>query len=181
MKKDTINKISLSAVFLALGFVLPFLTGQIPQIGSMLLPMHIPVFLCAFICGWQYALPVAFLLPLLRTMIFGVPNLYPESISIAFEMSAYAFVCGFSFAQTKNKNTSAIYGCLLISMAVGRIVRAFVQLVLLGISKTPFTFGAFFTGVIIKGIPGIILQLILVPSIIVLFQKLLKKTENSKT
>ena len=45
-----VKKISLSAMFFALGLILPFFTGQIPQIGSMLLPMHIPVFLCGFIC-----------------------------------------------------------------------------------------------------------------------------------
>ena len=55
MKKTTKN-LTLSAMFLAIGMVLPFFTGQIPQIGKMLLPMHIPVFLCGLICGWQYGL-----------------------------------------------------------------------------------------------------------------------------
>lgn len=36
---------------LALCLVLPFLTGQIPQIGSALCPMHIPVLLAGFLCG----------------------------------------------------------------------------------------------------------------------------------
>ena len=49
-------KLTLSAMFLAIGLVLPFFTGQIPQIGNMLLPMHIPVLLCGLICGWQWAL-----------------------------------------------------------------------------------------------------------------------------
>ena len=53
-----LKKIVLSGMFLALGIVLPFVTGQIPQIGSMLCPMHIPVLLCGFICGWQYGLVV---------------------------------------------------------------------------------------------------------------------------
>ena len=48
--KDT-RKLTLSAMFMAIAFVLPFLTGQIPQIGSMLCPMHIPVLLCGFFCG----------------------------------------------------------------------------------------------------------------------------------
>lgn len=61
-----VKKISLSAMFFALGLILPFFTGQIPQIGSMLLPMHIPVFLCGFICGWKYGGVIGFLLPLMR-------------------------------------------------------------------------------------------------------------------
>ena len=57
MRRQTKN-LTLSAMFTALGLVLPMLTGNIPQIGSMLLPMHIPVFLCSLICGWQYGLAV---------------------------------------------------------------------------------------------------------------------------
>ncbi|MBO4413432.1 MAG: ECF transporter S component, partial [Clostridia bacterium] len=77
--KERILRLTLTAMFLALGLVLPFLTGQIPQIGSMLLPMHIPVFLCALICGWQYATPMAFILPILRSLIFSMPPMYPTA------------------------------------------------------------------------------------------------------
>ena len=54
--KISVKKLVFAALCLALCIVLPFLTGQIPQIGSMLSPMHIPVLLCGFICGWPYAL-----------------------------------------------------------------------------------------------------------------------------
>lgn len=57
------------------------LTGQVPQIGNMLLPMHFPVFLCAFLCGWQYALFLGFLLPICRSMIFGMPHMFPVAIT----------------------------------------------------------------------------------------------------
>ena len=67
MRKYTKN-LTLSALFLALGYALPFLTGQIPQFGSMLLPMHIPVFLCGLICGWQYGAIVGLILPLTRSL-----------------------------------------------------------------------------------------------------------------
>ena len=60
MKHSKTIKLTLSAMFLALGFVLPFFTGQIPQIGNMLLPMHLPVLLCGLICGWQYGLVFLF-------------------------------------------------------------------------------------------------------------------------
>ena len=66
MKKKTVRQyvlnLVLSAMFLALGIVLPFFTGQIPQVGSMLLPMHLPVLLCGLICGWQYGGVVGFVL-----------------------------------------------------------------------------------------------------------------------
>ena len=77
------KKLVLSALFLAIALVLPFLTGQIPEIGSMLCPMHIPVLLCGFFCGWQYGLAVGFVAPLLRSFLFGVPYLYPMAVSMA--------------------------------------------------------------------------------------------------
>ena len=64
--KQHIRALVLAAMFLALGIVLPFFTGQIPQIGSMLLPMHLPVLVCGLICGWQYGTVVGFVLPLMR-------------------------------------------------------------------------------------------------------------------
>lgn len=75
-----IKKLTLAAMFLAIGLVLPLLTGQIPQIGNMLLPMHIPVFLCGLICGWQYGAAVGFILPLLRYAIFEMPVLFPTEL-----------------------------------------------------------------------------------------------------
>ena len=56
-KKDAsvrVLKLTYSALYLAIALVLPFLTGQIPQIGSMLCPMHIPALLCGFVCGWPW-------------------------------------------------------------------------------------------------------------------------------
>jgi len=84
-KKNILN-LTLAAMFMAIGIVLPFFTGQIPQIGKMLLPMHIPVILCGLICGWQYGLVVGFILPFLRYVMFGMPLLFPTGIAMAFEL-----------------------------------------------------------------------------------------------
>ncbi len=171
MKNVHLKNLTLSAMFLGLGFVLPFLTGQIPQIGSMLLPMHIPVFLCAFICSWKYGVAVAFILPLLRSVIFGVPNMYPEAISIALEMATYAFVAGFLYGISKHKCIFALYRSMLIAMVAGRVVRCIVQLSLMGIKGVPFSFEVFFTSVILRGVPGMILQLTLIPGVMLLLHK----------
>ncbi len=168
---ESIKRLTLTAMFLAIGIILPFFFGQIPQIGSMLLPMHIPVFLCAFICGWQYGVPMAVILPLFRSLMFGRPNLYPEAISIAFEMAAYAAVAGIMYSRSKWQCIRSLYRSLIVAMVCGRVVRAAVQLSLLGISGKPFTFGAFFSGVILAGIPGIILQLILIPAVMLAFHR----------
>ncbi len=160
-----IKKLTLSAMFLAMGIILPFFTGQVPQIGSMLLPMHIPVFLCGLICGYQYGVPMAIILPLLRSVIFSRPNMFPEAISIACEMATYAFVAGFLYNRSKWQCIKALYRCMLATMVAGRVIRGVVQLSLIGLSGNTVSFGAFFTGTIIAGIPGIVLQLIIVPAV----------------
>lgn len=166
MKKIHIRNLALTGLFMAIGLVLPFLTGQIPQIGNMLLPMHIPVFLCALICGWQYGLPMAFVLPLLRSLIFGMPPLYPTALAMAFELAAYALVAGLLYVLAKKQNILTVYYSIVSAMVAGRLVWGAVQAVLLGINGKTFTFSAFLAGALLNAIPGIIIQLILIPAVL---------------
>ena len=93
--KSISKNLVLPALFLAIGLVLPFFTGQIPQIGQMLLPMHIPVLLCGLICGWQQGAVVGLVLPLLRSALFGAPAFYPMATGMAFELMTFtAFPSG---------------------------------------------------------------------------------------
>ena len=157
----------LAAMFLALGLVLPFLTGQIPQIGSMLLPMHIPVLLCGLICGWQYGLGVGFVLPLLRFTLFGMPPLYPTGIAMAFELAAYGLFIGLLYSHSRWLCVVSLYRCMILAMLGGRIVWGLAQCVLLGLGTNGFTWQMFAAGAFLNAIPGIILQLVLIPSIMV--------------
>ena len=97
----SLRNLTLAAMFMALGLVLPFLTGQSPQIGSKLLPMHLPVFLCGLICGWQYGGLVGFLVPLVRSAIFGMPVFFPSATAMAFELMTYGAVAGFLYSISK--------------------------------------------------------------------------------
>lgn len=165
-KKPIIN-LTLAAMFMAIGLVLPFLTGQIKQIGSMLLPMHIPVFLCGLICGWQYGLIVGFVLPILRSMVFGMPILFPTGIAMAFELATYGVVIGWLYSHSRWQCVIALYRCMIMAMLAGRLVWGVVQIVLLGINGNGFTWQMFIAGAFLNAIPGIILQLILIPAIMV--------------
>ena len=144
--------------------ILPFFTGQIQQIGSMLLPMHIPVFLCAFICGWQYAFAVGFSLPLLRSLIFGMPMLFPNAVSMALELAVYGIVTGFVYRSIGRKSILSVYTSMISAMILGRIVWGLAQFCLLGINGTAFSWQAFVAGAVTSAIPGIIIQLVLVPA-----------------
>ena len=163
------RKLILSAMFLAIGLVLPFLTGQIQRIGNMLLPMHIPVLLCSFICGWKYGVAVGFILPLLRSVMFGMPPMYPKAVAMAFELAAYGFMAGYIYFRSKAKDWKALYSSLIIAMVFGRIVWGVVQTVLLGTAK--FTFYVFISGAILNAIPGIIIQLVLIPAVITMVKR----------
>ncbi|MCM1145791.1 MAG: ECF transporter S component [Blautia sp.] len=165
--KETTKKVTLSAMFVAIGLVLPLFTGQIPAVGSMLLPMHIPVFLCGLICGWQCGLIVGFILPLMRSVIFGMPPFFPTAIAMAFELATYGFVAGFLYGHSRWKCVVALYRSILVAMVSGRAVWGIAQIILLGISGGQFTWQMFMAGAFLNAIPGIVLQLVLLPAVMV--------------
>lgn len=162
-----LKTLTLSAMFLALGLVLPFFTGQIPQIGSMLLPMHLPVFLCGLICGWQYGAAVGFIVPLLRSVLFGMPPLFPTAASMAFELLTYGLVVGLLYSRSRWQCIRALYRCLILAMLAGRAVWGVVQAVLLGLTGSALTLQVFLASAFLNAIPGIVVQLILIPAVMV--------------
>ena len=168
--RDNVKKLTVTAFMLALGLVLPFLTGQIQSIGSMLLPMHLPVFLCALICGWEFGVPMAFILPLLRSFMFGIPPMYPTALAMAFELATYAFVAGLLYKKSKQSILS-LYVAMIAAMVAGRAVWGVCMMILLGVKGNTFTLSAFLSGALLNAIPGIILQLILIPVIMVALKK----------
>ncbi len=170
MKEKTQN-LCFVAMFLALGLVLPFLTGQIPEIGNMLCPMHIPVMLCGLICGWKYGIMVGAVTPIMRSLIFGMPPLFPVAFAMAFELATYGFVIGILFQKSNWKCIKALYRSLIIAMLCGRVVWGVVQMCVLGLGEGGFTLTLFLTEAFLNAIPGIILQLVLIPSVMLILGK----------
>ena len=166
----SVLKLVYAAVCLALAMVLPLLIGQIPQIGQALSPMHIPVLLCGFLCGWPYGLAVGFIAPLLRGAIFGMPALMPNGISMAFELATYGCLTGILY-RCLPKKIPSIYVALIIAMIGGRIVWGIARYVLAGLTATEFPMSAFIAGALTNAIPGIILHIILVPAIVIALRK----------
>jgi len=157
----------LAALFLALAYVMPFLTGQIPEIGSMLCPLHIPVLLCGFICGWPWGLAVGFIAPLFRSLTLGMPPMFPTAICMAFELAAYGGITGFMHRRLPRKKT-CIYVSLLTAMIIGRVVWGAAMYVCMGINGSSFTFAAFLAGAFVNAIPGIIVQIVLIPILVMI-------------
>lgn len=163
-------KLTLAAMFLALAYVMPFLTGQIPEIGSMLCPMHIPVILCGFVCGGPWGLVVGFVAPLLRSAILAMPPMFPTAVSMAFELAVYGLVSGIMY-KVFPKNKIYIYCSLLISMISGRLVWGLVQLACMGFDVSKFGFAQFWAGAVINAAYGIVLQIVLIPVVVMILEK----------
>ena len=162
----------LAALFLALAYVMPFLTGQIPELGAMLCPMHLPVLLCGFICGPIWGVAVGAVAPLLRSLTLGMPPFFPTALCMAFELATYGAVAGIMHRALPRKRPY-IYCSLLTSMIAGRLAWGAATFVCIGASGGSFTLAAFLAGALTGAIPGIVAQIILVPVIIIL-------AENSK-
>lgn len=177
-RSTSIRKMTFSALYLALALVLPFVTGQIPEIGSMLCPMHIPALLCGFVCGWSWGLAVGFIAPLLRSVLFGMPTLYPTAVAMAAELAVYGMAAGILYRFLPRKPWS-VYATLILSMVLGRLAWGSVQFLLAGLQNTVFSPAMFLAGAVTNAIPGIILQIILIP-VLVLAQERLGLVLNSK-
>ena len=155
-------------MFIALGIVLPFVTMNIPEIGNMLLPMHIPVLLSGFILGPVYGMIVGFVTPLLRSIMFGAPIFYPKAIVMSFELLTYGLISGVFYHIIFNRRSKLIniYISLILAMVFGRVSYGVVQSIIGLVEMSEFTFKIFITEAVINAIPGIIIQLIIIPIII---------------
>lgn len=172
--RNEIKKLTLAAMFLALAFVMPFFTGQIPQIGSMLCPMHIPVLLCGFFCGAPWGLAVGFIAPILRSFTIGMPYMFPTAICMAFELAAYGLIAGWLHKKLPKKKIN-VYVSLLCAMVIGRLVWGTVMFICMGLDISAFGLQAFMAGAVLNAVPGIVLQVVLIPIIVITLEKVVVK------
>ena len=170
MSSLQIRKLTYAALFLAIAMVLPFITGQIPEIGSMLCPMHIPALLCGFLCGWPWGLAVGFIAPLLRSVIFGMPAMFPSAVSMAFELAVYGGLAGLLYRRLP-ETRGRVYIVLVLSMIAGRVVWGIARLLLAGLSGSSFTWALFIAGAVTNAIPGILLHLVLIPALVIVMER----------
>lgn len=176
-KHDNLLKMIFAALFLALAYVMPFLTGQMPKLGSMLCPMHIPILLCGFICGWQWGLVIGLIAPLMRSLTLGMPPLFPVALCMAAELAAYGAFSGLMHRLLPKKKPY-IYCSLLAAMVLGRLIWGAAMFACIGINGGSFTLTAFLSGAVINAVPGIIVQIVLVPILVILLERVTEKEQG---
>ena len=170
MSSLQIRKLTYAALYLAIAMVLPFVTGQIPEIGSMLCPMHIPALLCGFMCGWPWGIAVGLIAPLLRSVVFGMPPMFPGAVAMAFELAVYGGMAGLLYGLLPKKKWIT-YAVLVISMIAGRVVWGIVRLILAGLSGSSFTWALFIAGAVTNAIPGIVMHILLIPVLVIVMDR----------
>lgn len=174
MRKNTYHLV-VTAMLLALGMVLPFLTGQLPAIGQAISPLHIPALICGLLCGTPWGLALGAVLPLLRSVIFGMPPLLPVGIPMAFELAVYGAVCGLIYPRLikPGKNhLSAMLVSLIVAMVLGRIAGGAVKAVVMGLTGGTYSFSAFVAAYFTTTLPGAVIHLILVPAIVTAVERI---------
>lgn len=163
--KSNTRNLVLAALLIAIGFVLPFLTGQIAEFGRLLSPMHIPALLAGFICGWPYALAVGFITPLLRSVVLGMPPLVPVAVAMAFEMAAYGVITAILYEKLPRKPIN-VYVALIAAMLFGRVVGGLVSIPLMSLRGVPYGLEVFFSSYFAGTWLGIIVHIALIPPIV---------------
>lgn len=169
MKHDSIRRLVMTALCVALGVVLPQLLHAVPNAGSVLLPMHIPVLLCGLTCGWAYGLGSGLLTPLLSHLITGMPPaaLLPAMVC---ELAAYGLISGLAvkFLHT-GKRAPDIYLQLISAMLIGRAVYGVTNALIFRAGA--YSMELFLTAAFVTALPGIVIQLVLLPALILILEK----------
>ena len=160
---NPVNRLVFSAVCAALCLVLPMAFHSIPNAGSVILPMHIPVLLCGLVCGWPYGLICGIVGPLLSGILTGMP---PAAMlpSMMVECGTYGFVTGLMMRYVRTgRPTADLYISMVTAMILGRTVAGLAKALIFTPGTAPF---AWVTTSLVAGIPGIVIQLILMPAVL---------------
>ena len=187
--KNKTYKIVLTGLFIAMGYLFPFIIGNNIELGATFLPMHIPILLCGFLVGGVWGGVAGASVPILRSLLFGAPPMYPMAISMSVELAVYGLVAGvlyYVLVRRKKANTYDLrhliytYIALIGAMFVGRLAWGSVMYLLSVISTTrpTFAFNAFITMGFTTPWPGIVIQLALIPPLVIAIERGNKKWRN---
>lgn len=175
-RQSHLYRLLITAILLALGMVLPFLTGQIPAIGQAISPLHIPALICGLTCGPLYGALLGLVLPLLRSLVFGMPPLVAVGIPMAFELCAYGAITGLLYpllrrVWQRRNHLLPLLAALVLAMIAGRVVGGAAKAVVMGLTGGSYTLQAFVAAYLTGTAPGAVIHLLLVPAVVTALEK----------
>ena len=171
-RKFFTKKLVYTATFVAFGILFPMVFHSVQGAGPMILPMHIPVLLCGMVCGWHFGILCGVLSPLLSSAFTGMPPMsVPQLPAMICELAVYGGVSGllYHFVRTK-KMIADIYVALLCAMLIGRCVNGILYALIF--NPAAYSFKIWVTAAFVTGFPGIVIQILLIPSLMVTLEKL---------
>jgi len=172
----------LTAMLLAVGLILPFITGNIQAIAKIISPLHIPVLICGLCCGWKWGLGLGMILPLFRSLLFSIPVFPTSALPMVFELGTYGLLTGLFYELLLHKSEGGekshlpkILLSLISAMIIGRFAGGGAKALLLSLgiigTNSPFTFSAFLTSHFISTAPGALIHIILIPLVVMALEK----------
>ena len=163
------RRLTAGALCLALAVLIPQLFHAIPNAGSVFLPMHVPVLICGFLCGWPYGLACGLLAPALSSLLTGMPPA-PILPGMICELGMYGFVTGFLSKRVRTgKPTLDVYCVLLPAMLLGRAVSGLLNGLVFRAGE--YTMTMFLTASFVTALPGIAIQVLLIPVLLLALAK----------
>ena len=167
MKKfNTLNVVTtamLTALAVILARTFHHLAGG--ALGSLFSPMHFPILVAGLLCGPYLGLIGGLFAPILSFAMSGMPAFPNGLVPMAFELAAYGLIIALVYARLPRRGVGAVYGALLAAMVGGRLVWGLAEILLLGLAGNAFTVQAFLSGALLSAVPGILLQLVLIPGV----------------
>ncbi|NLL00609.1 MAG: ECF transporter S component [Clostridiales bacterium] len=171
-RKNNVYRLTIGGLLLAIGIIIPrmfhiFGTGEI---GKVLLPMHLGVFIAGIYLGASYGAIIGFITPLINS-IFGLP-MFPHNLIMAIELAAYGFFAGLTMYLLQKNNIKRmrrsfrVYISLIVSMILGRLINALALFIMARVFAMTVPAPLTVFGSALTAIPGILIQLVLVPAII---------------
>lgn len=168
-KMSNVKKSIITAVCIALCYVIPLMFHVIQNAGSIFCPMHIPVFICGLICGWQYGLLCGIAGPALSSALSGMP---PVAIlpSMMVELAAYGTAAGLMMKLVRTKSTYAdLYISLIVAIVCGRVLAGLAKALIF--ARGSYSMSAWIAGSVVTSWPGTVIQLVFIPTIVFALMK----------
>lgn len=168
-KMSNVKKSILTAVCIALCYVIPLMFHGIQNAGNIFCPMHIPVFICGLICGWQYGLLCGIAGPALSSALSGMP---PVAIlpSMMVELAAYGTAAGLMMKLVRTKSTYAdLYISLIVAIVCGRVLAGLAKALIF--ARGSYSMSAWIAGSVVTSWPGTVIQLVFIPTIVFALMK----------
>lgn len=169
-KMSSAKRISLCAMCIALCYVLPLVFHAL-ALGSILSPMHIPVLLCGIVCGPLCGAFCGIAGPVLSSVLSGMPGA-AGLITMVPELVSYGLVCGLLMKRVHTQKLMMdVYASMIPAMLIGRIVGGLASALFYLGNNGEYSLAMFVSSYFIGSLPGIIVQLILIPALTVTLEK----------